>query len=351
MDAMYYGQAVRVGSYARVLARPLAGRPAPQRVVIQVAETLGSRQAFTQTLVLQAVSRDILLVLAAGALLALAIGWALRPLERLRNEVQARPTQDMRPIATSGIPAEVRPLVEAINQHVERNRRQSELQRNFVDDASHQLRTPLATLATQVGFALREADPQRQHEALRAIKSQLDETVRQTNQMLALARADSALLQPQPLDAVAIARQVTGEWWSAARQHCVDLGFEAAAEPLIVAAQPALLKEALGNLLHNAVRYTPRGAQVTVRVGVADAQQVAIEVIDDGPGLADDELPRAGERFFRGRNARPGGTGIGLAIVRSIAERHGGRLRVARGPDGRGLQVALLLPHGDAARD
>ena len=98
------------------------------------------------------------------------------------------------------MPADVRPLVEAINHHVERSRLQSEARRRFVDDASHQLRTPLTTLATQVGYALRETDPAEQRDALVAIKAQLDETVRQTNQMLALARTDSAEIEPEPVE-------------------------------------------------------------------------------------------------------------------------------------------------------
>ncbi len=158
-DGIYFGEPVRVGSYARLLDRPLAGQPAAQRMIIQVAETLESRNDFTRVLVLQSVARDLLLVVAATAMLVLAVGWALRPLARLRNEVRARSPQDLAPISTRAIPADVRPLVEAINHHVERNRRQTEARRRFVDDASHQLRTPLTTLATQVGFALREADP------------------------------------------------------------------------------------------------------------------------------------------------------------------------------------------------
>ncbi|HEY0858591.1 MAG TPA: sensor histidine kinase N-terminal domain-containing protein, partial [Albitalea sp.] len=225
-DAVYYGEPVRVGSYARVLNPPLAGQPATQRVVIQVAETLGSRQQFTHALVLQAVARDLLLVMAATAMLVLAVGWALRPLARLRSEVQARSPQDLGPISGTEIPADVRPLVDAINQHVERNRRQAEARRRFVDDASHQLRTPLTTLATQVGFALRETDPAAQREALAAIRTQLDETVRQTNQMLALARADSVELEPEAVDAGALAEAVTRQWWSQAREQGIDLGFE-----------------------------------------------------------------------------------------------------------------------------
>ena len=349
-DASYFDDPVRVGSYARLLDRPVAGRQTPQRVVIQVAETLQSRQAFTRTLVVQSLERDLVLVVAATGLLVLAVAWALRPLARLRAEVQARPAQDLRPISPSGIPADVRPLVEAINHHVERNRQQAEARRRFIDDASHQLRTPLATLATQVGFALREADPAQQRQALDAIRAQLDEAVRQTNQMLALARADSAEVAPEPVELNALAQAVTRHWWSEARAAGIDLGLEAAPRPVHATAQPALLKEALSNLLHNAIRYTPRGGRVTVAVKEAGAR-AWLEVVDDGPGIPADERARAGERFFRGSNVAQPGTGLGLAIVKSIAERLGGELLLTAGHGERGLRATIALPASAGGQD
>lgn len=343
IDASYYGDAVRVGSYARLLDPPLAGQAMGQRVVIQIAETLESRQAFTRTLVLEAVARDLLLLIVAIGLMTLAVGWALLPLARLRNEVEARSALDLTPIVAAGIPADVQPLVQAINHHIERNRQHTEARQRFVDDASHQLRTPLATLSTQVGFALRELDPAHQREALIAIKTQLEEMVRQTNQMLALARVDSAGLKAEVVDASELVEKTTREWWTEAREHGVDLGFEPDAEPLRVWVDAAMLKEALSNLLHNAIRYTPRGGQVTVQLTHSDGEAV-ITVVDNGPGMAMPERARAGDRFFRGSNASQPGTGLGLAIVRSIAERHGGELRVRSGANGQGFAAAIVLP-------
>lgn len=343
MNTTYFGTPVRMGSYARELDPPLAGQPAPQRVVIQVAETLGSREQFSRDLVLEALQRDLALVATALLLLVAAVGWALRPLARLRSEVEARRPDDLTPLSSQPIPTDVRPLVDAINHHIGRNRRLAEAQRQFVDDASHQLRTPLTTLATQVGFALREVDPARQREALQALKDQLDETVRQTNQMLALARAESLALATEPVDLVALCNEVTRQWWREAQARGIDLGLDAAATPVVVPAQAGLLKEALSNLLHNAIRYVPCGGHVTVHVA-AGPGQATLEVVDDGPGIPAAELPRAGERFFRASNASASGSGIGLAIVRSIAERHGGRLDLAPPAQGSGLVARLVLP-------
>ena len=343
MDAVYFGEPVRVGAYARVLERPLGSQAPGQRLVIQVAETLESRQAFTRALVLQTVARDVLLLSVATGLMVLAVGWALRPLARLRAEVQARAVQDLAPIAPHGIPADVQPLVEAINFHIERNRQHTEARQRFVDDASHQLRTPLTTLATQVGFALREADPTKQREVLLAIKAQLEETVRQTNQMLALARLDSAEVVLESIDISALAEEVTRRWWPEARARQIDLGLEANGTVQPVLGHTALLKEALSNLLHNAIRYCTAEAQVTVRVDYGESECV-LSVIDTGPGMSTADLTRAGDRFFRGSNVTQPGSGLGLAIVRSIAERLGGRLTVGVGLNGHGLVVAIVLP-------
>lgn len=343
-DALYFGEPVRIGTYARVLNEPIGGgRAGEQRVVIQVAETLGSRNTFTRALVLQSVQRDLLLILLASGLLAMAIGWAVRPLRRLHDEVQSRSPQDLAPVDTSRIPADVRPLVDAINHHVARNRVLTEARRRFVDDASHQLRTPLATLNTQVGYALREPDPERMRVALSAVKVQLDETVRQTNQMLSLARTDAAELELAPVDLVALATAVTRLWWATARDSGIDLGFESACERLDVSAHAPLLTEALSNLLHNAIRYTPQDGRVTVTVRRRD-DGASIDVTDTGPGIPPDELPRAGERFFRASNVTQPGSGLGLAIVSSIAQRHGGAMRLAPGEHGKGLRVSIDLP-------
>lgn len=349
-DTAYYGTPVRMASYARQLDPPLAGRTASERVVIQVAEALTSREQFTRTLVQQAIARDLALVLVALLLMAVAVGWALRPLARLRGEVAARPPQDLTPIEAPAIPADVRPLVDAINVHVDHIRRLAAAQRRFVDDASHQLRTPLATLATQVAVALRQQDPQALREVLHAVKDQLDETIRQTNQMLALARVDSAELVLETLDLAAFAAEIARQCWREAGQRGIDLGLDAPDAPdaaVLVRAHRPLLQEALNNLLHNALRHVPAGGHVTVRVEAAGAE-ARLAVVDDGPGIPAAERARAGERFFRASNTVGAGSGLGLAIARALAERHGGRLELDAGPGGTGLAVTIVLPRVEA---
>ena len=350
-DADYFGIPVRVGTYARELDRPLSQGSHSSRVIIQVAETLESRQDFTRRLVLEAVARDLLLLAAALALVVLAVHAGLRPLQRLRADVAQRRSDDLTPIRADQVPQEVQPLVDAINQHTQRYQQALHDRRQFIDDASHQLRTPLTTLATQVGFALRETDPAHRELALQAIKTQVDDAIRQTNQMLALARADAMELQVEPLDLHALAERVTRRLWPLARQQGIDLGLEPlGAEPTQARGHGALLEEALANLLHNALVHTPPGGQVTVQAGVQDGQALLC-VADSGPGISAADRARVGERFLRvadpaaPQEAR--GSGLGLAIAHAIAQRHGGRLRLEEAHPGQaapGLRVGVQWP-------
>ncbi|MCF8160659.1 MAG: sensor histidine kinase [Polaromonas sp.] len=353
-DAMYYGEPIRLGSYARALARPLSGGSNSSQVVIQIGETLESRQDFTRRLVLETLARDALLLLAGVALLVAAVNWSLRPLQRLRQDVMQRDPQDLTPLDGHNIADDVQPLVEAINHHVKRYREAMEARRMFMDDASHQLRTPLTTLATQVGFALREPDPALMKQALVAIKLQVEETVRQTNQMLSLARADTTEWRMAPCNLVALAQEVTRAAWPAARQKQIDLGFEPLGDARTeVNAHAGLLQEALVNVLHNALHHTPVGAKVTVQAGVEPSngatgcgQQAVLRVIDNGPGMSQDELAQAGKRFFRG-SSPASGSGLGLAIAKAVLERHGGTLSLSNthsDPAAPGLTVTLHWP-------
>ncbi|MCK6425347.1 MAG: sensor histidine kinase N-terminal domain-containing protein [Burkholderiaceae bacterium] len=348
-NSAYFGVPVRLASWARPLGRAITGAGPDQRLVIQVAESLATRERFIRALVLQALLRDLALAAVALGLMALAVRWALRPLQRLGREVAARAPLDLTPISTRGLPADLRPLVAAINGHIARNQALSAAQRRFVDDASHQLRTPLTTLATQVAYALRLDDAAQQREVLEALRRQLDDTIRQTNQMLALARSDAAEFRPTAVDLTTLAGDLCRRWWREAQARGIDLGLEAPEVALPVQADAGLLREALDNLLHNALRFSPPGSAVTLQLQPAGRPDglLRLAVIDAGPGIPSDELARAGERFFRARNAQQGSgssSGLGLAIARAIAERHGGSLELTPRADGPGLVAALRLP-------
>ena len=335
----YAGTQVRVGTYVRPLLHPVGGS-SDRRLVVQVAEPFASRDQFSRQFIVGAVVRDVLLAALVAGTVAAAVAWSLRPLRQLRQEVISRAPSDLSAIDTSRVPQDVIPLVDAMNQHIHRYRELLEGQRQFVDDASHQLRTPLSTLLTQAAFAQRATDIDSMRDALTALREQLKHTVRQTNQMLALARADTVEVAMQAIDLGALARDVTKRCWPQARSQQIDLGFEMACTPPLVRGHGGLLEEALANLLDNALRYTPGGGRITVSVSVAGAC-ASVTVSDSGPGMPAHELPQAGTRFFRASNSRGAGSGLGLAIVHSIAKRHGAIFDLQHAPGEGGLVAQL----------
>lgn len=339
---VYADTEVRVGTYVRQLKNPVGGS-SDRRLVIQVAEPFASRDQFSRQFIVSAVARDALLAALAAAMVAAAVAWSLRPLRQLRQEVQSRAADDLSPMDTSKVPSDVLPLVEAMNQHIFRYRELLEGQRRFVDDASHQLRTPLSTLLTQVTFAQRAPNIDSMRDALLALREQLKHTVRQTNQMLALARADTVDLDMGCLDPSELARDVTKRWLPQARSKKIDLGFEMSSAPPQIRAHRGLMEEALSNLIDNALKYTPSGGRITVKV-TPGRDAVVIAVSDSGPGIPHNELAHATERFFRASNSRGSGSGLGLAIVQSIAKRHRGTFQLLREPNEGGLMARIELP-------
>ena len=337
-DATYFGEAVRVGAYQRPLDPPVGEA---RTVLIQVAEGTVARERFTRAFVRQALWRDASLL----GLLALAVmgvsAWALRPVQRLVDATRDRAAEDLRPLPAEDLPADLQPLVATINAQLTRTGALVTQRRQFVDDASHQLRTPLTTLRAQLDYALREPDPQRVHEALQALSRELDHATRATQQLLVLARADAGHLVREPFDLGDLAREVALALLPQARAAGLDFGVEAPESgAAVVLGDRVQLREALMNLAHNALVHGRAGGQVTVEAhaGLAGGGW-SLGVVDDGPGLDPAVARRLGERFVKGRGSR--GSGLGLSIARAVIERHGGTLTMQPGHDDTGLRVTL----------
>ena len=286
----------------------------------------------------------------AGLITWFGIGRAFKPLNRLQQAIRRRSPSDLRPLRQD-VPKEVRHLVEAINQLMDRLKVNIETMQRFIADASHQLRTPLAALQTQTESALRDRDPDSLRRALLRLNASTRRTSRLANQLLAIAQVSpepGARSPQEPLDLVGLAAEVTREWVPAALERKIDLGFEAPKEPAMVLGQSVLLGEALKNLIDNALRHVPDGGHVTVRV-VGAASRVDLEVEDDGPGVPGDQRDRVLERFYRLPGDKSEGCGLGLAIVKEIADSHGARITLASGRDDRGLLVRISFPAHEAA--
>jgi two-component system sensor histidine kinase TctE len=342
-DAVYFGEAVRVGYHERPLERPLPGSPA-QHLIIQVAESTRSREQFTSKFVLQAALRDaavLLLTIAAGTLV---VTLAVRPVSVLAAQVRRRKVSDLTPLHAPNLPADIQPLVDAVNQQMQRTQNLVAQQRQFLDDASHQLRTPLATLRTQVDYAMRGLEEREMTEVLAAISQQIDQATRNANQLLVIARSDTAAIAVTDFDLADLVREVALALLPQARAKGIDFGIEVDENaPLPARGDRWLLREAIANLADNAIRYTPQGGEVTVKVA-ADPLGFGVTVLDNGPSVPPEELARLGQRFVRGRAGQGGGSGLGLAIARSIAARHGGSLEVGRAQADRGFRAAIWWP-------
>ena len=225
-------------------------------------------------------------------------------------------------------------------------------QRRFVADAAHQLKTPLAGLRTQAELALRDASPDEMQSSLRQLVTGSERATRLVNQLLLLARAE----HPDPAglaacDLNAIAAQQTAQWVPQALARRIDLGFEEAPRPALIHGNPILLAELLNNLIDNALRYTPGGGRVTVRVASAEAQAL-LEVEDSGPGIPPSERERVFDRFYRVLGTRTDGSGLGLAIVREIAQKHRAEVDIADPsgtvPEQPGTLVRVTFPAASA---
>ncbi|MBV9635103.1 MAG: sensor histidine kinase, partial [Methylobacteriaceae bacterium] len=240
---------------------------------------------------------------------------------------------------------ELRPLVEALNDALERVRNQIATHRRFVADASHQLRTPLALLKTQAGVGLRETGIEAKDEALRAIDSAAGTMTRLANQLLTLARAEigSNVLRKEPVDFGEIARAAVEKLAARAIEKNIDLGFECDGTEVKIMGHLTLLNELVVNLVDNAVRYTPAGGVITMSLDRnGDALHLRIE--DNGPGIPAHERERAFERFHRILGSEAEGFGLGLAIVKEIVIAHDGSVRLGEPAEGSGLVVDIDLP-------
>jgi two-component system sensor histidine kinase TctE len=339
-DAVYKEQDIRVVAIESIFLDGAAQR----RLLVQVAETLDARHQLTRSIASEAALVQLLLIATAASMIALGVRKGLIPLTRLQEEVLKRPPHDLTPIATAAVPREVEPLIHAINAHTERQRQFGEAQSRFVANASHQLKTPLTILRAQVDHALLQPDLKSMRSAVNYLYETTSETSRLVTQLLALARSevqDSSRLQE--IDLTELARELTFDMLNLAEERSIDLGFEGN-ELLPVRGEPFLLREMVGNIVHNALVYTPVHGRVTVSVA-RQAGRAILRVADTGPGIAIAERLHVLERFYRVPGSTKQGSGLGLAIVREICERYNIAIILSDTPEvASGLCVELLWP-------
>jgi two-component system sensor histidine kinase TctE len=337
-DDFLPGHEVRVAyMYAQVAGMPGA-------VLVQVAETVGKRGRLASEIIGEVLAAQFLIVPIALLFVWLGLTRGVAPLNKLTQAIRDRKPHDLSPIDEADVPEEVQPLVASFNDLMGRLAASLQSQQRFVADAAHQMRTPLAGLKMQAEIAMRQRDPVNLQHAMRQIVASADRASHLINQLLALARADvDAPPALVPLDFDALAREATREWVPRAREREIDLGFEAAAAPAWIEGNRVLLGELMHNLIDNALRYSHQGAHVTTRVTAA-VTEVVLEVEDDGIGIEEAERERVFERFYRVLGTEAEGSGLGLPIVRGIAQLHRAQAAILPNWRGRGTTARVVFP-------
>ncbi|MEO7577347.1 MAG: sensor histidine kinase N-terminal domain-containing protein [Massilia sp.] len=332
-DSMH-GTPVRI-AFSYVNLRPLAARgDEPVTALVQVAETLEKRAQLANEIIKGVILPQFIILPIVLALVWFALARGLSPLAQLQERIRARPPDDLSPIDVRQVPEEISPLVGSLNDMLERLSQTIEMQKRFIADAAHQMKTPLAGMRMQSELALRQLDPDEIHRSLEQLAKSSESATRLVNQLLALARAENrphAGADHEQLDLAALARATVQDWVGASFAARIDLGFEQPRHPITIAGNPVMLRELLSNLIDNALRYTPAGGSVTVRVR-GDGADAVLEVEDTGPGIAPAERGHVFERFYRILGSGAQGSGLGLAIVREIAQQHGAEIDIFNNP-------------------
>jgi two-component system, OmpR family, sensor histidine kinase TctE len=342
IDNLTYGevqhkqQTLRLASYHT----EVGGQP----IIVTVGETVHRRDAVVRRLdTVVGLSDGIQLLLVLGLCL-FGITVALRPINRLRDQIMRREPQSLQPLPLEPVPGEVRPLVESLNNLLVTVRDSTLAQQHFLTNAAHQLRTPLTGLKAQLEVLANETQDDAQQERISRLQSSVDRLAHTANQLLALARAEPSAHGPGDFVAIqldALISTVVDAMLDRALVHDIDLGAEC--EPAQVHGVYWLLHELLINLVDNAIRHTPRNGNITLRCGL-HAGAPYLEVEDSGPGIPSAERERVRERFYRAAGSDGQSSGLGLAIVEEIARSHRARFEILDAHEGTGARMRIEFP-------
>ncbi|MEX0422292.1 sensor histidine kinase N-terminal domain-containing protein [Providencia rettgeri] len=348
-DAQYKGLPIRIAAFYQ----PINEGGITGMVEIRVAETVYSRQDLANQLLISALMSQGTVVLLTMVLAYILLSKLLAPLKRLSHLMLGRSANDLTPLPDLLPWSDLSPLIDALNRYISRLKRMVRRQERFSADASHQLKTPLTVLKTQVSVAINSTDETQRQQSLQAIDKTLDDTIILTDRLLQLSRLKAhekeAITQYRAINLVEIVHQACFTRLSQAESQNIDLGYEGA-ETAWIKGEPILLAEMCANLIDNAIKYTPANGVVTVRVVSSDDHlHWVLEVEDSGPGIPDAKINRSMEAFTRLNNALgKEGAGLGLALVKDIASYHGSEPQLLKGKLLNGLLVRIAFKASQA---
>ncbi len=310
--------------------------------VIQVAQPQEIRRDLVAAAALHSLSPLLIFAPVMALLIWLLVGSGLRPVRRLEQEVTQRNVSALDPVSEQRLPDEIAPVAHAINSLLAKLKHAFAVQRAFVADAAHELRSPLTALKIQLQVLERAPDDDAKRAALAKLHEGVDRASHLIEQLLVAARTESTELKQaiQPVDLAETMRRAMADIFTLAESRQIALDFDAP-DNLMVAADSDALKILMRNLLDNAVRYTPQGGTVKAKAA-REKEGVALVIDDSGPGIPEQDRQRVFERFVRGETGGQKGSGLGLAIVKNILEQHQASIALSNSPLG-GLRVTVIF--------
>lgn len=312
--------------------------------LVQTSQPFSDRLEMATGIAVGAIAPVLLLILVLGGIIWVSVRRSLRPLTMLTEQLRQRRPQALTPLPEQALPEELQPLVQALNGLLGRLQGALDGQRRFVADAAHELRTPLAAVQLQTQVLQRVDNEEERTAALSQIRAGTERAAHLVRQLLTLARLEPDDRQ-RPLERVDLCAEmkaVVAELAPAALRRDIDLGV-CEAEPAVLFGDLEGLRILLGNLVDNAVRYTPSAGRIDVGLR-CEGELACLTVADSGPGIPVAERERVFERFYRRAGSGVSGSGLGLAIVREVIDRHGGDIELTDGEHDRGLKVVVRLP-------
>jgi two-component system OmpR family sensor kinase len=309
---------------------------------VQVAQDLAVRRSMASNLAFRTLGPIAVMMPILMVVVWWVVSGSLDPVARVRRQVASRQADDLSPVSESGLPDEVRPLVQELNLLFGRVRTAFDAQQNFVADAAHELRTPLAALKLQTQSLERADSPEARQVAVGRLSAGIERATRLVEQLLVLARQEANAAPRQAVDMAGIARRAVADLVGVAQARDIDLGLQRA-DAAEVQGQADALTILLRNLVDNAIKYTPSGGTVDVSV-LMEGHAVTVLVEDSGPGIPAEERERVFDRFYRVPGSDAAGSGLGLAIIKSIAERHGAKLTLGESARLGGLEAKVTFP-------
>lgn len=313
-------------------------------IYIQVAETLKKRENTSEWILLVMCALEVVILLLTGLFIWMAVTRNVGKVDAVAEQLTKYQPEDNAPFQPlASVPREIEPLIDAINQLVQKIQETQSFHKRFIANAAHQLRTPLSSLLLQIEYALRERDEQRHTNALEDAHRAVTRLQHVTKQLLTLMQSErqtASILQLKPMDLAELARGEVERFSDMALNREIDLGYDGPEKEVTINGEAHLLRELISNLLDNAIRYCPANSTITL---LLQENPLRLSVLDDGPGIPAEEQRWVLERFYRGKTVIADGCGLGLSIADEIARRHQAQLNLQAGENGKGTRVDIVF--------